>query len=309
METRETRASLTGMGAIITGGGGGIGSASARALVRDGASVTLMGRTEDTLRAAVTRVEEVAAEGATVRYYVGDATRAETLRDALRYAAESAGGLHIAVSVVGKGGEFTPLLMLDEETFVERLRLNVVSAFLVIRESAPYISDAGGGSIVCISSDAARIAFPYLAGYVAGKAGLEGLVRVAALELASLQVRVNAVRPGLLRTDLTEYLFEDPALAEQFLEHKPLGRLGSPEDVAAGVRFLAGPESSWMTGQSFGIEGGNELTRAPVLDEMARERVGNDAFEAAMAGRPIPWDGAAAQSGGDAREKEDTSLS
>ena len=292
VQTPNTKGSLAGMSALITGGGGGIGSASARALARDGASVTLLGRTEETLRAAVANVEEVAAPEARIRHYVGDATHTETLRDALRYATEPTGALDMAVSVVGKGGEFTPLLMLDEETFVERLRLNVVSAFLLIREAAPHLAQAGGGSIVCISSDAARIAFPYLAGYVSGKAGLEGLVRVAALELAPLQVRVNAVRPGLLRTELTEYLFEDPALAEQFLAHKPLGRLGSPEDIAAGVRFLAGPESAWMTGQSFGMEGGNELTRAPVLDDMARKRVGDEAFEAAIAGHPLPRSGA-----------------
>ncbi|MCE2392880.1 MAG: SDR family oxidoreductase [Proteobacteria bacterium] len=282
----STHAPLAGRGALITGGGGGIGSASARLLVRDGASVTLMGRTEETLRKAVARLREDAAEGAELRYFVGDATDAESLSDALRCAAEPAGGLHMAVAVVGKGGEFTPLLMLDEQTFVERLRLNLVSAFLLIRQAAPPIAAAGGGSIVCISSDAARLAFPYLAGYTTAKAGLEALVRVAALELAPLQVRVNAVRPGLLRTELTEYLFEEPELLQQFLEQKPLGRLGSPEDVAAGVRFLAGPESGWMTGQSFGMEGGNELTRAPVLDGMARKRVGDAAFEAAMAGRP-----------------------
>lgn len=287
MQSRESRGALSGKSALITGGGGGIGSASARALLRDGASVTLMGRSEDTLRSALGRLEGDTDEGATLRYYVGDATCAETLRDALRYAEEPGEGIHIAVSVVGKGGEFTPLLMLEEETFVERLRVNLVSAFLLIRESAPRIAAAGGGSIVCISSDAARLAFPYLAGYVSGKAGLEGLVRVAALELAKLQVRVNAVRPGLLRTELTEYLFEDPALAQQFLEQKPLGRLGAPEDVAEAVRFLAGPESSWMTGQSLGVEGGNELTRAPVLDSMARTRVGDEAFEAASKGQPI----------------------
>ena len=109
---------------------------------------------------------------------------------------------------------------------------------------------------------------------------------MAALELAKLQVRVNAIRPGLLRTELTEYLFEEPDLLRHFLDQKPLGRLGSTDDVAAGVRFLAGPESSWMTGQSFGMEGGNELTRAPVLDDMARKRVGDAAFESAIAGRP-----------------------
>jgi len=277
--------SLRGMAALITGGGGGIGCASACQLARDGASVTIIGRTEATLQSAVEKIRAVATDEATIQYYVGDATDSKILDKALHFAATPEGGLHIAVSVLGKGGEFKPLLLLDEATFTERLRLNVVSAFLLIRNAAPLIAKAGGGSIVCISSDAAQLAFPYLAGYSTAKAGLEGLVRVAALELAKLQVRVNAVRPGLLRTEITEYLFEDAATVAPFLEQKPLGRLGSPEDIAAGVRFLAGPESSWMTGQSFGMEGGNELTRAPVLDDMARKRVGDEAFEAAQEGR------------------------
>ncbi len=276
---------LSGMAALITGGAGGIGCASACALARDGASVTIVGRTEATLQSAVEKIRAVATDEATIQYYIGDATDSKTLDKALEFAATPEGGLHIAVSVLGKGGEFKPLLLLDEETFTERLRVNVVSAFLLIRNAAPFIAKAGGGSIVCISSDAAQLAFPYLSGYSTAKAGLEGLVRVAALELAKLQVRVNAVRPGLLRTEITEYLFEDSATVAPFLEQKPLGRLGSPEDIAAGVRFLAGPESSWMTGQSFGMEGGNELTRAPVLDDMARKRVGDTAFEEAQVGR------------------------
>ena len=280
-----TRNSLNGMAALITGGGGGIGCASACELARDGASVTIVGRTEATLQKAVKKIQDVAASDATIQYYVGDATDSKTLDKALKYAAIPEDGLHIAVSVLGKGGEFKPLLLLDEDTFMERFRLNVLSAFLLIRNAAPYIAKVGGGSIVCISSDAAQIAFPYLSGYSTAKAGLEGLVRVAALELAKLQVRVNAVRPGLLRTEITEYLFEDAATVAPFLEQKPLGRLGLPEDIAAGVRFLAGPESAWMTGQSFGMEGGNELTRAPVLDDMARTRVGDIAFDAAQKGQ------------------------
>jgi NAD(P)-dependent dehydrogenase (short-subunit alcohol dehydrogenase family) len=148
------------------------------------------------------------------------------------------------------------------------------------------MAKAGGGSIVCISSDAATIPWPFLTLYNTSKAGVEGLVRGAALELAPLNIRVNAVRPGLVKTNTTkDGLFANQPVIEQFLEQKPLGRTGVPDDIAAGVRYLAGPESSWVTGQSIGIEGGNELTRAPYLESLVRSRFGDGPIDAALAGR------------------------
>jgi NAD(P)-dependent dehydrogenase (short-subunit alcohol dehydrogenase family) len=153
------------------------------------------------------------------------------------------------------------------------------------------MAKGGGGSIVCISSDAARIPWPFLTMYNTSKSGVEGLVRGAALELAPLKIRVNAVRPGLVKTDTTkDGLFKNEAVMAQFLEQKPLGRTGVPDDIAAGVRYLAGPDSSWVTGQSFGIEGGAELARAPYLEGLVRKRFGDAAIEDALAGR-IPKGG------------------
>jgi len=118
------------------------------------------------------------------------------------------------------------------------------------------------------------------------KSGVEGLVRGAALELGKLNIRVNAVRPGLVKTDTTkDGLFKNEPVIAQFVAEKPLGRTGVPDDIAAGVRYLAGPESSWVTGQSLGIEGGNELTKAPYLESLVRKRFGDAAIDAALAGR------------------------
>jgi NAD(P)-dependent dehydrogenase (short-subunit alcohol dehydrogenase family) len=122
--------------------------------------------------------------------------------------------------------------------------------------------------------------------YNTTKSGVEGLVRGAAMELSPLRIRVNAVRPGLVETDTTRNgLFKNEAVMQQFLEEKPLGRTGVPDDIAAGVRYLAGPESSWVTGQSIGIEGGAEMVRAPYLESLVRSRFGDDAIDAALAGR------------------------
>ena len=273
---------LAGQAALITGGGGGIGSASALWLARDGAAVMLMGRTEATLAKARDAIREQ-VPGATVEYTVGDALRSDELTAALEAAEALADRLAIAVS---GGGTMKPLLMFDEVEALEEMRRNIVSAFLVIRNATPLMTRGGGGSIVCISSDAAKIPWPFLTLYNTTKSGVEGLVRGAALELAPLNIRVNAVRPGLVKTDTTkDGLFKNQPVIEQFLEQKPLGRTGVPDDIAAGVRYLAGPESAWVTGQSIGIEGGNELTRAPYLEALVRKRFGDEAIDAALAGR------------------------
>jgi NAD(P)-dependent dehydrogenase (short-subunit alcohol dehydrogenase family) len=275
---------LSGQAALVTGGGGGIGGASAAWLARDGASVLIMGRTEKTLLATRERIKEFAGPDTRVEHFVGDALDDSVLREAMSTAAGLAERLAIAVSVVG-GGNMKPLLMFDDAEVLEELRHNVVSAFMVIRYATPHMARGGGGSIVCISSDAAKIPWPFLTVYNTTKSAVEGLVRGSALELSPLRIRVNAVRPGLVETDTTRNgLFKNEAVMQQFLVEKPLGRTGVPDDIAAGVRYLAGPEASWVTGQSIGIEGGAEMGKAPYLEGLVRSRFGDAAIDAALAG-------------------------
>ena len=274
---------LSGMGALVTGGSGGIGSACAEALARDGAAVMLMGRRRDVLDAARARILEVVTD-AVVGIHSGDAAQKDDVVAAVAAAESLAGRLDILVPSVG-GGQIRPLLLHDEESFRADLEINVMTTFLLIRYGAPVLARTGGGSIVCISSDAAKLVFPWLPGYTTAKSGLEGLVRAAAEELSNFGVRVNAVRPGLTRTDATARIFADEAVKRRFAEQKPLGRLGEPADVAAGVRYLAGPESSWVTGQSFAIEGGNELRKAPDMGPLVEQIFGAEAFAAVKEGR------------------------
>jgi NAD(P)-dependent dehydrogenase (short-subunit alcohol dehydrogenase family) len=275
---------LTGMSALITGGGGGIGGASAAWLARDGAAVTIMGRTEATLSAKREQILAATGPDAQVDTFVGDALDPQALSQALAAAEAKTGRLAMAVSVVG-GGTMKPLLMFEPEEVTDDLNRNITSAFLVIKHATPLMTKGGGGSIVCISSDAAKIPWPFLALYNTSKGGVEGLVRGAALELAPLKIRVNAVRPGLVQTEATRTgLFANEQAMEAFLAEKPLGRTGVPDDIGAAVRFFAGPESSWVTGQSLGVEGGNELTRAPYLEFLVRRRFGDAAISAALAG-------------------------
>src|SRR5437763_11737521 len=189
-----------------------------------------MGRTESTLMEAKKRIEQGAGGGAAVEYVVGDALAAEDVQRGLE-AAAGLGRLTMALSVVG-GGTMKPLLMFEPDELLQDLNRNIVSAFLVLKHATPLMAKEGGGSIVLISSDAAKIPWPFLATYNASKGGVEGLVRGAALELAPLKIRVNAVRPGLVQTEATKTgLFANEEAMAAFLAEKPLRRTGVPDDI------------------------------------------------------------------------------
>lgn len=273
---------LEGRVAFITGGSGGIGSESARLLVRDGAGVLLMGRRQEALERARATLQADTPD-ARVEIFAGDAGSADDVQRGLEKAAGMDGKLDILIPTVGGGG-FMPLLMHTAESFREQLELNIITAFLVMRYGVPLFE--AGGSVVCVSSTAAVMPFRWLSAYCTSKGGLEQLVRSAAEELAPAGVRVNAIRPGMTRTEATGAMFDNAAIIGPFLEQLPLGRAGVPENIANGVRFLAGPESGWMTGQSFAIDGGHELRRNPDLTEMARGLFGDAVIDAVLRGKP-----------------------
>lgn len=252
---------LDGKTALVTGGSGGIGSASAEALARDGATVVIMGRHRDALEKARAAILS-SAPASRIEIVTGDAGSVEDMRAALAYAHDLEGRLDILVPTLGGGG-FGLLLDKSIEDFRADLDVNITSVFIAMRHGVPLMRH--GGSIVCISSTAAIMPFPALASYCAGKAGLEALIRTAADEFSDRNIRVNAVRPGLTRTNATTDMFASQPVIDRFLEQIPLGRCGEPSDIAAAVRYLAGPESAWVTGQSFAVDGGQELRRNPAL--------------------------------------------
>jgi len=272
---------LAGRMALITGGSGGIGSACAARLLRDGCSVTLTARRADALAETAERLRALAPAGTEVRHIAGDACTSDGVRAAVELAGPD---LAICVATVG-GGKTSPLLALADDTFVDELRVNAHSAFLAIKYAAPPIAARGGGSIVCVSSTAAKLTMPFLGAYAAGKAALEALVRTAADELGAAGVRVNAVRPGLVKSQEEARIFHDEEMLASFLANKPLGRTGVPDDIAEAVRHLAGPESSWTTGQSIAVDGGHELRVFPSFEKYARASLGDAVIDAALAGR------------------------
>ena len=279
---------LAGKVALLTGGGGGLGSGCAAALARDGARVFLMGRTPATLDAVAERIrgEVPGAPADTVGTVAGDATNEDDVRAAVDRVCREAGGLDITVATVG-GATIAPLLVHTAASFLNDLERNIVSAFLAIKYSVPPMTARGGGAIVCISSPASKMSLPLQASYCTSKAGLEQLIRVSADELGELNIRVNAVRPGLTDTgsDNVRRLLADPVSKAEFLAQRPIGRVGRPMDTAMAVRYLAGPESSWVTGQSLGVDGGHELRRGGSYVPIAKARYGEEAVDAALSGR------------------------
>ncbi len=277
---------LTGKSALITGGAGGFGGAVAQRLARDGARVVLMGRTLAALRATADEVIEAVAE-ARVTCVVGDATDERQMAEAVE-TADSEADLSIVVCTVG-GGSMAPILALTPEVLRADFDRNVVSALNAIRHAAPRLVAHGGGSIVCTSSTAGGASFPFMGSYSVAKSALEALVQVAADELGRHSVRVNAVRPGLVPTKAAKpgILVTDPVQRATVLREKPLARVGTADDIAEAVRYLAGPESAWVTGAVLPVEGGNHLRRAADLEVLARSVLGDDAVDAALRGELV----------------------
>lgn len=246
---------LAGQRAVVVGGGSGIGLGSARLLARDGAQVTLAGRTESKLHQAAA---ELAAEDLLVAVVACDANRADQVRAAVASAAGSDGQLDIAVVVPG-GGTMKPVLLYEDDEFVQQVVGNIAPVYFFLKYAGQAMVRNGSGSFVAISSTAAVFSARFLASYATGKAGVDHLVKVAADELGEYGIRVNSVRPGLTETPATAGTFAYPDLLSDFLDGQPLRRPGQVEDVAQAVRYLAGPESSWVTGQALAVDGGHTL--------------------------------------------------
>ncbi len=266
---------LEGKAALVTGGGSGIGLACAQRLVDDGAVVTICGRTEQRL------ADAAASIGDRCTYVVADITDEEAVAAAAAHAAAATGRLDIVVANAGGTQAIGPLALVDKGAFENDLAVNVTGTFLTIKAAVPFLGAAGGGSIVAISSIAGALTHPFMAPYSVAKAAIDMLVRNAADELGRYGVRVNGVRPGLVPTGASDPLVTHEATRDDYLAQMPLARLGTVEDIAAAVRFLAGPESSWITGQILNVDGGHTLRRGPDLQPLIGQHF-SDAMHARL---------------------------
>jgi NAD(P)-dependent dehydrogenase (short-subunit alcohol dehydrogenase family) len=254
---------LQGKAVLITGGGTGIGTGCALAAAREGAAVTICGRTESTLAAAAERVSEAAADGGSVQHVIADVTSEDDVIAAIAAAASITGHLDGVVANAGGGGMIAPYHGQDTAEFRRVLDLNVVGTMLLLKHSVAHLAAAPGGSFIGMSSIAGHLTHPGFGAYTASKAAIEQIVRNGADEYGVAGVRCNAIRPGFIATEIMELIPRDSAVYESYLTNTPLHPLGEPEDVAELAVFLLSSKSRWITGAVINVDGGLHLRRGP----------------------------------------------
>ena len=243
---------LTGQVAIVTGAGKGIGRACALALAQAGADIALFARTESDLAEVKQQIEAIGRKAIAVP---GDVNKEEDLDKLIQRTTAELGKLSILINNVGGGGPNDPRKV-SGKNVGDMLAFNVVPAYSLIQKSAEAMQAAGGGTVVNISSVAAKYAQKYFSAYGAAKAALNQLTRNLAQDYGPT-VRINAIEPGTIMTEaLAPFLTLERK--ERMIKSTPMGRMGQPEDIASAALFLASPASSWITGKILSVDGGVE---------------------------------------------------
>lgn len=282
--------SLQGRSALVTGGGSGIGLACAQRLAADGAHVTICGRTRSKLESAVqliaqsvhsvqsarsgqgpqraraarmpaTSGQDDRASAPQVQHVVADVTVEDDVAQAVAAAAKITGRLDILFACAGGSFHMGSITEADAPSVRATIELNLFGSFLCVKQAGRIMARQGEGSIVLMSSGAGHFPHRYLWAYGMSKSGIESLCEYAAEELGDHGVRVNTVQPGIIDDELMGPITSGGALLDDYLEQMPIRRLGTVQDVAEAVRFLAGDESAWITGICLPVDGGHHLRR------------------------------------------------
>lgn len=258
---------LTGKVAFITGGASGIGLAIARRFVREGAAVAIadLPQSEGAKHAA-----DIVGEGGKAIFLECDTASEEQVEAAVAATEDRLGPVDIAVCSAGRGHAMQMFYEASADVLREVLEVNLIGAFLVGKAVTNRMLAAGRtGSIINISSVGAVLAVPETFGYMVSKAGLSMLTKTQALALADKGIRVNAIGPGPTRSPMTDRLASETTA--MMLSRTPMGRFGEADEMAGVAAFLAGPDSSYITGQTIYADGGRLALNYVVGDQMRRK--------------------------------------
>ncbi len=239
--------------ALVTGASRGIGGETAVALARDGFDVAVAARSVESLEKTAARCAEL---GARTTVIPTDVTQEPQVRNMVDKAASDLGGLHVLVNNAGGSGFMAGILDLRSDAWEKLLRLNLTHVFWAMQEAGKIFTSQQSGAIVNIASVAGIASSPALSAYGAAKAGLISMTRTAAAEWGHAGVRVNAVAPGWIKTELNRFAWEDDEAAKSLVERAALSRWGEPPEIAEVVAFLASDRASYITGQTIVVDGG-----------------------------------------------------
>jgi len=239
--------------AIVTGGGSGIGKSIAVALASQGAKVAILDVNET---GALQTKQEIESNGQPCASFLCDVAVQEDVDRCFQNVADTFGSIDIVVNNAGGNTFMAPIATLRASGWAKAIALNLDASVQLIQAALPSLIASGHGSIVNVSSVTALRAAPLLGAYGAAKAALVSATQTLAVELGTEPVRVNALVPGWIATDLTDFLRGDDAMEESVLGRVPMHRWGRPEEIAQAALFLASDASSFMTGQSLVVDGG-----------------------------------------------------
>lgn len=240
--------------ALVTGASKGIGRAAALALAKAGANVALLGRNEDDLSAIAKEIESLGQKSLVLAL---DLKQNDTPSKAVRQTLDVLGAIHILVNNAGVTRD-SLVMRLSDEAWDEVMEVNLKGPFRMIREAVRPMMKQKYGRIINISSVVGLTGNPGQANYVASKAGLIGLTKAVALELASRNITSNAVAPGFIKTNMTAGFTDE--MTARFEAQIPLKSLGTPDQIAGTIVFLASEQASYITGQVISVDGGLRMT-------------------------------------------------